>query len=442
MLTDRRTLLVVLVALAVAAPAAALRALCIGRSCRATEPAAGPVPFCSLPDRVRDLLAAGFRDGRGPHLMAVAGPTPIQGATGGGDPQAPWPSIDPGTADRVPLVFAGAGVRRGAEVPSGTTLDSVAPTVAEAIGLRRPHPGVRSGRALPNVSRRTYRPRLVVQVVWVGVGATALRTDPTAWPTLRGLIEDHPGTLDARVGSLPLDPAAVLTTIGTGALPRDHGITGTLVRDDEGRTVRAWGRRSPYSVVAGLGDDLDQLRDQRPRIGAVLSDVTERGVVGGTWYVDGDRDDLVVEPVPARQADAAAGLLAAGYGRDDVPDLLAVVMRGSVRALDRALADVLAAAEAVAGRRVLYLVTATGQQGEGAGIPASDVEAQVERQMGEDVVRAAVPGGLFLDQDALAAEGLSDDSVLGALRGLRGPSGEPAIVDAFPQVAVTFARYC
>jgi hypothetical protein len=282
----------------------------------------------------------------------------------------------------------------------------------------------------------------VVQVVWVGVGATALRTDPTAWPTLRGLIEDHPGTLDARVGSLPLDPAAVLTTIGTGALPRDHGITGTLVRDDEGRTVRAWGRRSPYSVVAGLGDDLDQLRDQRPRIGAVLSDVTERGVVGGTWYVDGDRDDLVVEPVPARQADAAAGLLAAGYGRDDVPDLLAVVMRGSVRALDRALADVLAAAEAVAGRRVLYLVTATGQQGEGAGIPASDVEAQVERQMGEEVVRAAVPGGLFLDQDALAAEGLSDDSVLGALRGLRGPSGEPAIVDAFPQVAVTFARYC
>jgi hypothetical protein len=442
MSTDRRTLLVVLVALAVAAPAAALRALCVGRSCRATEPAAGPVPFCSLPGHVRDLLVAGFRDGRGPHLMAVAGPTPIRGSSGEGDPFAPWPSVDPGTSDRVPLVFAGAGVRPEAVVPSGTTLDAMAPTAAQAIGLRRPHPGVRSGRPLPGVARPASQPRLVLQVVWAGVGTTTLRADPATWPTLRGLIEDHPATLDARVGSLPLDPAAVLTTIGTGALPRDHGITGTLVRDDEGRTVRAWGARSPYSVVAGLGDDLDELRDQRPRIGAVVTSVAERGVIGGGWYVDGDRDDVVVEPSPARQADAAAGLLADGYGRDEVPDLLAVVMRGSVRALDRALAEVLVAAEDAVGRRVLYMVTATGQGAGGGGIPASDVEAQVERRVGYEVVEAAGPGGLFLDQQALAAEGLSDDSVLAALRGLRGPNGEPAIVDAFPQVAVTFARYC
>jgi hypothetical protein len=440
--TDRRTLLVVLIALAVAAPAAALRALCVGQSCRATEPAAGPVPFCSLPGRVRNLLAAGFRDGRGPHLLAVAGRTPIRGASGGGDPRAPWPTIDPGTSDRVPLIFAGAGVHQEAVVPSGTTLDAVAPTAARAIGLRRPHPGVRSGRAVPEVARPAGRPRLVVQVVWAGVGSSALRADPSTWPTLRGLIEGHPATLDARVGSLPLDPAAVLTTIGTGALPRDHGITGTLVRDDEGRTVRAWGARSPYSVVAGLGDDLDELRDQRPRIGGVVTDVAERGVIGGGWYVDGDRDDLVVEPAPARQAEAAAGLLAAGYGRDEVPDLLAVVMRGSVRALDRALAEVLAAAEDAVGRRVLYVITATGQGAGGGGMSGSDIEARVERRIGEEIVDAAVPGGLFLDQDALAAEGLSDDSVLAALRGLRGPSGEPAIVDAFPQVAVTFARYC
>jgi hypothetical protein len=274
------------------------------------------------------------------------------------------------------------------------------------------------------------------------VGSSALRADPAAWPTLRGLIEDHPATLDARAGSLPLDPAAVLTTIGTGALPRDHGITGTLVRDDRGRTVRAWGARSPYSVVAGLGDDLDELRDQRPRIGAVVTDVAERGVIGGGWYVDGDRDDVVVEPSPAGQADAATRLLVHGYGRDDVPDLLAVVMRGSVRALDRALAEVLVAADDAAGRRVLFVVTATGQGAGGAGFPASNVEAQVEERVGEKVVEAAVPGGLFLDQDALAAEGLSDDSVLAALRRLRGPNGEPAVVDAFPQVAVTFARYC
>jgi hypothetical protein len=439
--TDRRTLFVVLVALALAVPAAALRAMCVGRSCRATREAPGPVPFCSLPPGVRDLLEAGFRDGRGPHVMAVTGTTPIVGGTGGGSPSAPWPSVEP-TTDRVPLVFAGTGASSRASIRDGTTLDTVAPTIAEAIGLRRPHPDVRSGKAVPGVAVPGQRTRLVVEVVWAGVGTADLRADPVQWPTLRGLIEDHAGTLDAEVGSLPLDPAAVLTTIGTGALPRDHGITGTLVRDDRGRLVRAWGERSPYSVVAALGDDLDALRDERPLVGAVVADVAHRGVVGGTWYVDGDRDDVVVESRPAAQADAVTRLLARGYGGDGVPDLLGVAMRGDIAAMDRALARIVAAAEDVTAGRVLVMVTATGSDAPSTAVPAEDVEAGVERRVGRDLVEAAVPGGLFLDQDALAAAGLSEDPVLAALRGLRTPQGRPLITDAFPQVAVTFSRYC
>ena len=438
---DRRMLIVVVVALAVAAPAAALRAMCVGRSCLREQPARTRVPFCSLPDDVRALLAAGFRDGRGPHLMAVPGDTPVRGGTALKGLPAPWPATtidDPGT---VPLVLAGAGVRPGAEVPDGTVLDAVAPTIAEAIGVDRPHPGVRSGRAIPGLADRSEHPRLVMEVVWKGVGSAALRADPAAWPTLRGILEDHPGTLGATVGSVPLDPAAVLTTIGTGGLPRDHGIIGTLVRNDQGDVVRAWGRTAPYSVIAALGDDIDQELGQEPRVGAVVTDVADRGVVGGTWYVDGDRDDLAIEPRPGRQAEAAERLLADGFGADDVPDLLAVVMRGSIARMDRGLRQLVSAAEDATGGRVLVVVTATGPI-ERDGVPATAVEAEVERRVGSDVIQATAAGGLFVDQDVLASTGGSDDRVVRALRSLRDPDGAPLFADVFPQVAVSFARYC
>lgn len=443
MSTDRRTLLVVLVALAVAIPAAALRAMCVGRSCRRAEPAEARIPFCSLPGDVRDLLAAGFRDGRGPHVMAVTGSTPVGGGTALVAPSAAWPSVDPGAEGIVPLVFAGAGTRPGASIPDGTTLDAVAPTMAQAIRLDRPHPGVRSGEAIAGVADPSSPPRLVLLVAWKGVGSADLRARPVSWPTLRGIVEDHAGTLQAEVGSLPLDPAATLTTIGTGGLPEDHGITGTLVRNDRGQVVRAWDDAAPFSVIAALGDDLDEQLGQRPRIGAVLTDVADRGVIGGTWYVEVDRDDVViVRDGPIAQARRAEQLLADGYGSDDTPDLLAVVMAGQVRAMDRALARLVTSAEETSGGRALVVVTATGSEAGPGAVPASAVEAGVERKVGRDVIEAASPGGLFLDQDVLASTGLSEDPVIEALGGLRAPNGTALLADVFPQVAVTFARYC
>jgi hypothetical protein len=438
--TDRRTLVVVLVALAVAAPAAALRAMCVGRSCRPAEPADASVPFCSLPRDVRDLLVAGFYEGRGAHVMAVAGKMPVGGGKVERALPAPWPAVDPEEEGVVPLVFSGAGVRPGASVPDGTTLDAVAPTVAEAIGLDRPHPGVRSGRAIPGVADGSTRPRLVVLVVWKGVGVSDLRGEPSTWPTLRALARENPSTMRAEVGSLPLDPAAVLTTIGTGALPEDHGITGTLVRSDRGHPVRAWGGASPPSVVAALGDDLNHLLEQRPQVGVVVSHLTDRGIVGGDWYVEADDNDTLA--FAGRSPGAAAEQeLTFGYGRDAVPDLLGVVMAEGVRKMDRALRRVMAAAQRVSRGRALVVVTATGSA-TGPGVPASEVEYEVNRRLGVDVVEAMNPGGLFLDQRALASSGLTDDRVVAALRRVPSPAGGPLLADAFPQVAVTFARYC
>jgi hypothetical protein len=438
---NRRILLVLAVSVAVAAPAATLRLLCVGRSCLRPSSASTPVPFCSLPSPLRTLVEAGFRDGRGPHIMTVADHPPVLGATGLDDDTAPWPSLTP-PDDRVPLVVAGTGVDAEADVPAGTGLDAVAPTLAGLIGLDRPHPGVRSGEAVPGLSLAGVRPRLVLEVAWKGVGTSDLRRRPEEWPTLRALLRQGTGTLDARVGSLPLDPAAVLTTIGTGGLPSDHGITGTTVRNDRGRAVTAWGPRSPFSVIATLADDLDELLDQAPRIGLVASSVADRGLVGGNWYITNDRDDLVVEPRVTQATAAADRLLTSGYGSDRSPDLLAVAMDGPVPSLDRALGRLVEAANRASGDSAVVVVTATGATPpRGAGIAAAEVERSIESRFGS-VVEATALGGFFLDQGVMSRTGISDDRVAQAVRELKGPSGGTLMADVFPQIAVTFARYC
>ncbi|HEX5948957.1 MAG TPA: alkaline phosphatase family protein [Actinomycetota bacterium] len=438
--SNRRAVVLALAALALAAPAVILRVLCVGRACPDRSAAAEAIPFCSLPSATRDLLATGFRDGRGPNVLAVAGDAPVVGSDASGLPPVGWPTGEPDDSGRVPLAFAGAGVARSAVIPDGATLDAVAPTMAELIGLARPHPGVRSGEAISGVVEGP-KPRLVVLVVWKGVGTRDLDARPSAWPNLRRLLRRGSGSLEARAGSLPLDPAAVQATIGTGGLPSDHGITGALLRDDRGDVVTAWGPGTPYSVIAALGDDLDELNEQAPRIGLVATEAWDRGLIGGTWYVETDQDDVVMRRRPAQQVEAVADLLATGYGIDGVPDLLAVSMDGPLGAVDRALGELTRLADRAAGGRAAVMVTGTGAVEPEGGISATEALAELRAELGP-VVEAAAVGGFFLDTEALAAEGLTGDRVVSAARRLAGPDGAPLFDDVFPQIAVTFARYC
>lgn len=441
MLPQRRLLLVVAAALLVAAPAAILAGLCLGNSCRRSAQVGTRVPFCSLPPDLRSLIEAGFRDGRSPHILAVAGTTPVVSS----DMGTRWPSVDDLTGT-VPLVFAGTGVAPGIEVPDGARLDAIAPTLAEIIGLQRPHPAVRSGEAIPGLAPGE-EPRLVVLVAWKGVSSEQLERQPQTWPVLRGLIEDGAATMEATAGSLPTDPPAILTTIGTGALPSDHGITGSLVRNDQGAVVSPWSEKAPFSVVAALGDDLDELRGQEPRIGLIGTEVSDRGLIGGNWYeFRGNRedDDVVIEPDPEHEPEAAAKLLDSGYGGDGVTDLLAIAAEGPIRRLDDALGRVLAAAKRASGGSFLIAVTSTGDMRAelSEGFPVTELESDVEARIGADVIEAFALGGLFLDQDAMTRSGLSDDRVVAALHGVMTPDGERLLADTFPAIAVTFARYC
>lgn len=424
-------MLVVALAL-VGAPAVALTAFCVGESCAQEEGVAAAVPFCPLPADLRTMIEAGYRQGRSPDVMA----TTTSGVRLSDDDGVVWPrSPYEHAANDVPIIFFGHGVSPG-QLPDGIGVDRIAPTIARVMGYDRPHPEIRSGVALPDAVHVDARPPLVVEIVWRGVGTAAF--NPAGLPWLGSHDLHGAWTFNGTTGSLPVDPAAILTTIGTGGLPSQHGITGSVIREAHGRPVPAWSAAAPTSIIATLGDDWDHATAQSARIGLVAGSPVDRGLIGGTWFLDHDRDD--VEVGSADPARAVERLLDAGYGADRTTDILGVVLSGMAERMDRDTGRIVE----MVMRRVpdtTFVLTATGDA-DGGGMPRPDVAASVDRAVGSPVVARAVAGGLFLYQSVMAANDVTSDDVTRAMDAMEAPDGTPLFADAYPGFAISFSRYC
>ncbi|HEX7248218.1 MAG TPA: hypothetical protein VF351_08980 [Actinomycetota bacterium] len=442
----RRLSLLLLVLAIVGAPAVALRALCVGRACDAGATARAPVPFCGLPAELRREIAAGSREGRSPDVMATTSGLEVVSTEMPGGRRIPWPGISgsAGPDTRVPVAFFGPGIPRS-EMPPGVTLDAIAPTLEDIVGLRREHPEVRTGDAIPGVGRPSgSRTPLIVVVAWKGLGTPDLERAPDSWPFLRSAMRKGSGSVEALTGSLPLDPAATLTTIGSGALPSSHGITGTLVREDDGEVSEAWSTPEAGSVIATFADDLDRVSNERARIAAVVTGPEDRGIIGSGWYLDTPHDDTVIEArADGRGQDARAEAIVArlGLGADGITDMLGVVIGGPVERADADTAEIVAAI----GRLVpdaVFVVAGTGSTRSDATVDASELTARIEASIGADVSQAIGAGGVFLDRDVMIERSITADRVADAMRGARAATGGRLFSDAYPSFAVAFSRYC
>ena len=446
-MTFRRRLITLLAVLALlAVPAVVVQALCLGSACtKTTAPAKAAIPFCPLPPEVRAEIASGYRQGRSPDVMGVTRVSDLAGMTGPGrtDVSAPWPALARLPDARVPIVFSGSGVTKGAEIPAGTGLDDIAGTIARVLHFQRPYPDVRAGTAVPGVTSGGQPPRLVLEVAWKGVGSEDLQADPKAWPFLRSMTDAGASGLGAVTGSLPLDSAATLTTIGTGGLPSQHGITGTLVLNGHAQLTQAWGKGAPLSVISTLGDELDHAMAEAPMIGMVGTSPSDRGIVGGTWFVPHDRDPVVLAHGD-QQVSATERLLSTGFGSDSTPDLLSVVMRDSIPHMDEALRRIVAVADQASNGSLTVVVAGTGSAGAPrAASPDRVVQSAEAAVPGTgQVIDAAVPGGFFLDQKTLADEGLTAQTVVQALSKQTATGGQPLWANVFPSFAVSFGKYC
>jgi hypothetical protein len=432
-----RRLGVWLIALTLAAvPAAVLRFACAGASCPPPAPPPAAIPFCGLAEDHRALVRAGYREGRSPDVLATTASGSIV-STGSDGSEVPWPSTDDG-ATAVPIAFIGRSVGPGG-LPEGSALDTIAPTMAALLGFTRPFPEVRSGRALPGVVAGSAAP-LGVVIVWSGVGTSDLERAPGAWPSLERILRRSAATLDGTTGSLPVDPVASTATIGVGATPSLHGVTGGLVRADDGSVVAPVGAGAPTPVLATLAEDLDEGARQDALIGVIGRARTDTVVIGGSWYVDEDRDDIDLQ---ARDPVAAVHrLLTRGYGSGGPADLIGVVLHGSIRELDRWTAGVLASVRRAAPMAA-FAIAGTGSLSTPAprmGPPA--LERRIGDVIGADVVEAVGSSGVFLDAFASAASGVGADRVATLLRGTAPPPGEPRFADVYPGFSVTLGGYC
>ena len=194
--------------------------------------------------------------------------------------------------ERIPLVVYGAGVQPS-DSEERVSLADVAPTIAELIGFDGFLDLGREGRPLPGISRQTDRPEIVVTFVIDGGGWNVLQEFPDAWPNLKRLMREGATFRNAIHGSFPAVTASAHATIGTGAFPRTHGITGHNLRDGT-KARKAYGElghAEPGDIlVPTLADLWSDATDNRAWVGELGYQIWHLGMLGhGGRGRQGDR---------------------------------------------------------------------------------------------------------------------------------------------------------
>jgi len=194
-------------------------------------------------------------------------------------------------AERVPIVVWSPGRIEPFDSTDRVTLADLAPTTAKLMGFDEFEAA--DGAPLPGIPSVTppVQPRVIVTFVIDGGGWNDLLRWPDAWPNLKRLMGEGATYRNAIVGSFPAVTASAHATIGTGAFPRTHGITGHNVRRG-GRPVKAWGepgRADPsFLLVPTLADRWTEHTGNEAWVGEIGYQVWHLGMLGRGGRPRGD----------------------------------------------------------------------------------------------------------------------------------------------------------
>ena len=199
----------------------------------------------------------------------------------------PWDYLQ-----NIPLVLYGSAIHGRGIVKRPASIVDVYPTVGELLDANLPDHG---GRPLSEaIDPQGPLPRLVVTLVWDGVGRNVLERWPDAWPNLKRLEKEGTSYLNASLASSPSITPATHTSLGTGAYPREHGIPGIEMRLDNGQMSGAFLDRDPSQVeVTTFADEYDLAMDNEPLVGMLGWKAWHLGMLShGTQLAGGDADHL------------------------------------------------------------------------------------------------------------------------------------------------------
>jgi len=183
--------------------------------------------------------------------------------------------------ERVPIVVWAPGLVEAQDHDERVTLADLAPTTAALMGFDGYQAA--DGVTLPGITTPATPPRVIVTFVIDGGGWNVLGRWPGAWPNLKALMREGATYRNAIAGSFPAVTASTHATIGTGAFPRTHGITGHNVRRGGG-PVKAWGepgRVDPsFLLEPTLADRWSEQTENRAWVGEIGYQVWHVGMLG------------------------------------------------------------------------------------------------------------------------------------------------------------------
>jgi Type I phosphodiesterase / nucleotide pyrophosphatase len=201
----------------------------------------------------------------------------------------PWDYLQ-----EVPFVLHGPRFIKAHETPlqDEITLADFYPTVGDILRVDLPPS---NGRSLEKSLIETRRvPKLIVVVIWDGVGRNVLGRWPDSWPTLSSLEESGTSYRKATVGSSPSITPATHSTLGTGTFPRTHGVTGIQFRNAAGEIDEAFRQMDPGVLqLATFADIADAELDNESQVGMLASHSWHLGMLGHGRQIDGGDTDQV-----------------------------------------------------------------------------------------------------------------------------------------------------
>ena len=252
----------------VLAASSALAAWTLGREPRSARPGLGSndplTRACALPATLHVRTWRGFVPEHSEDVIAIprapnfSGTFDIMGHSG------PWDYLQ-----NVPLLFYGPGrINARGPVPDPASLIDVYPTVDRILRADLPE---RQGEPLVEaIDERADEapPRLVIVVMWDGVGRNVLERWRSSWPTLARLERRGTSYLRASVGSSPSITPAIHANLGTGVWPRTHGVRAIKYRASPGRMGRAFADADP-SILGSttFADEYDRMSGNRSNVG-------------------------------------------------------------------------------------------------------------------------------------------------------------------------------
>ncbi len=234
----------------------------------------------------------GYSPDRSPELQIVPAEPNFVGS---GLPHVgPWDYVQ-----GVPMLWYGPGyIKPIGKVQKPVTLADVAPTVASLLHFDFAAPdGSPMTDGLVPAADRPGSPKLIVTMVWDAGGRNVLEAHPRSWPYLQSLIPQGAWYENAFVGSSPTSTAQVHATIGTGALPRTHGLVGHRMRIGNTLTT-PWVHGPAFIDIPTLADLYDRAMGNAPIVGTVATVNIHSGMMShGAFFNGGDKDIMLTRSV-------------------------------------------------------------------------------------------------------------------------------------------------